>query len=231
MVGGTHYSNKIIDQAVVKFGAGVKKEGANNQRGRYGLLNPDIVRVPRVYRFFVNGPFGYLVMEYRKGRTPDRSDDPGLVRRVAYVVAQYSDIASGTPGPLGGGVSRGLPWPDDQYLTFRTIQEMQEFYNSRLARADMKLRLAGCKVVLSHLDIAPRNSLLLEDGSLCLLDWESAGFYPRYFEHCGQQIGKDVRFNRLLLESMENLTDEEKLQADLCCGPIIMNQVLHVSNG
>lgn len=50
---------KVSEQAVIKFGIGVTESEANNQRGAYQLLDPSIVRVPRVYRFFSQGRNGW----------------------------------------------------------------------------------------------------------------------------------------------------------------------------
>jgi hypothetical protein len=65
----------------------------------------------------------------------------------------------------------------------------------------------------TRIDIAPRNILWQEDGSLCLVDWASAGYYPRIFEFCAQWIieGKEGKFNKLL-DSMESLSDRELAQ-------------------
>jgi thiamine kinase-like enzyme len=70
--------------------------------------------------------------------------------------------------------------------------------------------------VFCHLDIAPRNILWQEDGTLCIVDWASAGFYPRLFEFCVQWIvkGKDGNFNSLLLESMNPLSSQEMEQKE-----------------
>lgn len=38
------------------------------------------------------------------------------------------------------------------------------------------------ELVMSHLDVAPRNLMLLRDGSVCLLDWAFAGFDLPIFE-------------------------------------------------
>ncbi|KLU85745.1 hypothetical protein MAPG_04765 [Magnaporthiopsis poae ATCC 64411] len=42
------------------------------------------------------------------------------------------------------------------------------------------------ELVFTHTDLAPRN-LILEDrtGHLWVVDWDEAGFYPRYFEYAG----------------------------------------------
>ena len=54
----------------------------------------------------------------------------------------------------------------------------------------LHLHPCPCELVFCHLDIAPRNLLRQEDGSLCLIDWASAGYYPRLFEFGMQWIGR-----------------------------------------
>ncbi|KGO55731.1 hypothetical protein PEX1_062240 [Penicillium expansum] len=76
----------------------------------------------------------------------------------------------------------------------------EEFDNQRIAYELVDSRIARI----------PR------DGSLCLVDWASAGFYPRLFEFCIQWIfdGKDGSFNSLLLESVDPLSDYEMAQKE-----------------
>jgi len=38
-------------------------------------------------------------------------------------------------------------------------------------------------LVFTHGDISPNNIRLGKDGALWLLDWESAGAYPQWFEY------------------------------------------------
>lgn len=103
VLGGAPYGNiviKISDQAVVKFGVGVKEEEANNQRRAYELLNPSVVRIPRVYRFFVDERFGYLVMEYMKGQVLDPLEDLDCIYKIVYMLAQLAEINSCIPAHL-----------------------------------------------------------------------------------------------------------------------------------
>ncbi|QPC58928.1 hypothetical protein HYE67_001159 [Fusarium culmorum] len=39
--------------------------------------------------------------------------------------------------------------------------------------------------VFTHHDLAPHNIILDHQNQLWLLDWDLAGYYPRFFEHCG----------------------------------------------
>ncbi len=215
VIGGESFGNLVIklsDRAVIKFGVGVKGEEADNLKKAHELLDPTIVRVPLLYRFFTHQLFGYIVMEYMEGRIIEPLEAPDLVSKVVRIVNHFGEIYGCKPGPLGGGVSRGLLWPEDEDILLNTTQDLEDFFNSRLRENHRKLILGDCRLVLCHLDIAPRNILWLNNGSICFLDWESAGFYPRSFEFCGQYciFGKDGKFNHLLLEGMEKLSDEEQ---------------------
>jgi len=90
---------------------------------------------------------------------------------------------------------------------------MESWFNRRLRKQDPKLRFSESVLVLCHLDIAPRNFLLLEDSSVCLLDWASAGFYPRVFEECVLRITRGLRdsFDEDALK-LRDLTDKEEVQ-------------------
>lgn len=103
-------------------------------------------------------------------------------------------------------------------FVFSSLVGMEMWFNSRRFAHNPKLTLQGCEPVLRHIDIAPRN-ILQEDGSLCLVDWASAGYYPRLSEFCAQWIieGKDGNFNSLLLKSMAPLPDQEIAQKESLC--------------
>lgn len=81
---------------------------------------------------------------------------------------------------------------------------------------------------MCHLDIAPRNLLYLADGSVCLLDWATAGFYPRFFEVCvltywaifaptalapvheaGDRCGKDFQIHEQVKDYLEDAGFED----------------------
>ena len=221
---------RISEQVVIKCGLRVTESEANNQRGAYLLLDPCIVRVPQVYRFFSYGLRGYIVMEYIKGEILTPLEDPNRIRKVASALAHMQDISRRVPGPLRSGVPRGLLWPEDEDLTFADMLDVEGYFNSRLAKGSPRLAFGQCRVVLCHLDVAPRNILWLEDGSMCLLDWECAGFYPRILEVCAQRIiaGKEGEFNMMLLECMDGVTDEEEVQAGLIMRAFANGQRYHL---
>lgn len=208
---------RISDQEVVKWGPDVTNEEAENQRIAYELVDGRIVRIPRVYAFFSDDRgWGYIVMELIKGKVIDPLEDLGAVEKIAGVLDYFATLRHTTPGSLCGGPCRGLLFPDTEDLVFESPDEMEKWFNSRLLSHNPKLSFQGCDFVLCHLDLAPRNILWQEDGSLCLLDWASAGYYPRLFEFCVQWIteGKDGSFNSLLLDKMNPLSGQEMAQKE-----------------
>ena len=92
---------KISDQAVVKFGVGIGEEEARNQMEAYKLLDRTIVRIPRIYRFFSRGRFGYIVMEYIKGRHLEQLQASDILK-IGHIVAYLATIQGPAVSPLGG---------------------------------------------------------------------------------------------------------------------------------
>ncbi|KAG4436696.1 hypothetical protein IFR05_007810 [Cadophora sp. M221] len=205
---------KLSEEAVVKFGIGVKEEEAKSLKRAYELVGHDIVRVPFVYRFFIRAKQGYIVMEYMQGRVIKPVEEHGLIERIADILAYLTTIRGSIPGPLGGGVSSGILWSEhSEEPLLHSVEEMESWFNRRLRKADAKLRFRESALVMCHLDKAPRNSLLLEDGAICLLDWASAGFYPRVFEECAIRITRGLRdyFDEDAIK-LRDLTEKEEVQ-------------------
>ncbi|MCJ1395822.1 hypothetical protein MMC18_008708 [Xylographa bjoerkii] len=231
IAGGKDYSEKVIqisDCAVIKVGIGVKKEEAQNQEKAYNLIDPRIVRIPRVYRFFTYKSSGYIVMEYIEGRTITPSDYHTVIPRVAAILSQFATIRGESPGPLCGGVSCGLLWPEDEDLLFDTTQAMEDFFASRLSNSEVTLAIRDFDLSLCHLDIAPRNIIISHDNSLYILDWASAGYYPRFFEIIEQRIVSGDDFHKRLLEEMQSLTIQEEQQGQLIHQAWFRTQKFHL---
>ncbi|KAL1881074.1 hypothetical protein Plec18167_003616 [Paecilomyces lecythidis] len=208
---------RISDDKVVKWGPDVTKEEAKNQELAYELVDSPVVRIPRVYAFFAgHQDWGYIVMEFIEGKVVNPLEDIAAIKKVAVILDYFRTLRYSIPGPLCRGFCRGLLFPETEDLIFDSLDDMEKWFNSRLLEHNPKLSLQGCELVLCHLDIAPRNILWQDDGSLCLVDWESAGYYPRLFEFCSQWIieDKDGSFNRLLLDSMRPLSDQESTQKE-----------------
>ncbi|KAK4551277.1 hypothetical protein LTR86_011252 [Recurvomyces mirabilis] len=205
LIGDPSTANKIVkvQDVVIKFGdLGV--EESRNQEHAHSLLDGDRFRVPRVRNFFQKDGVGYLTMDYIDGRAFSCGDEEDL-QKVVVFLAELHRSNAGIPGPVGGGQSRGLLWPQGEPPTFASIAEMEKFINDNLSvpqlRCSMPERLTFC-----HLDVAPRNLLVTTDGKLGILDWASAGFYPRPFEVAA------LRRNNKALEGQNRF--EERLE---CC--------------
>lgn len=223
IVGGLLEGNlvvKLSEKVVVKFGSGVTVEEADNQRKAFELLDCSIVRVPRLYRYFTQSrshgypPTGFIVMEYIHGEVLQSPITSSQIDQVARILSYFSSIYGQHPGPLQGGVSHGILWEENGKPAFQTVHQMERWLNVRLPDVESKLALQQCPLVLCHLDLAPRNIIKLNDGSLCLLDWASAGFYPRFFEVCILKIMEYSHGNYELdlIGRMDKLTEDEEAQ-------------------
>ncbi|PMD29163.1 hypothetical protein L207DRAFT_574439 [Hyaloscypha variabilis F] len=195
---------KLSDDVVVKFGLNVTAEETSNQTRAFELLDQAIIRVPKVYRYF--NVYG-----------EEESPNDAQIEKTAQILKYFSTIEGERPGPLKGGISRGLLWRDNGKPDFGNVQQMERWLNARLPDVDAKLRLEQYPLVLCHLDLAPRNFVWLADGSVCLLDWCSAGFYPRFFEVCMLKIMEYTHgtYELDLIERMIKLSDDEEEQMKL----------------
>lgn len=212
---------KLSEELVVKFGHGVSAEEADNQRTAFELLDNSIVRVPRVVDFFTRteGGFtkGYLIMEYIHGDISN-SITSKQIDQIVRILSHFSNVQCQRPGPLlQPGVSRGLLWEENGKPTFETVEEMERWLNFRIKGVRPKLVLKEYPLVLCHLDLALRNIVWLEDGSVCILDWAAAGFYPRFFEICLLKImaGDCEGYETTLINRLEKLTEDEEAQMSL----------------
>lgn len=174
-----------------------------NQREAYRLLNPSIIRVPQVFDSFQSDGEGYLIMEYISAPANTQFMDDACISALRKALNHLHTFRGSVPGPVAGGPSKGLLWNESQVPTFQTKEDLQQYMNDRLVDQSDCLQLQDVDLVFSHLDIAPRNFRLLDNGAVCLFDWESSGYYPRFFELCALRLnngdnGGDSLFSFLL---------------------------------
>jgi serine/threonine protein kinase len=209
---------RISKDAVVKCGFGVSQFEAANQQRAHEILDSTIVRIPRVYHFFANGLRGYIVMEYIDGQPLSSIINPdAYLEPMAKVLKLFEQVRRARPGPFHESTAFGQLWLDYDLIAPATISDVEQYYNKRQLKNSNHLNLAGYPLVLCHLDIALRNILVLEDGSLCLIDWSSAGFYPRLFERSALEINirEEGDWNTKLLGLLDELDEGEKFQVRL----------------
>jgi hypothetical protein len=227
-IGGSEkYANHIIkidDHAVMKFGRLVTEFEFENLKLAKNLVDPNVVYIPDVYRFFCDFDGegihrvqrGYILVEYVHGATIDPLEDPDRVQRIAEIVSHFTSIRGQLPGTLSRGPSGGIIFPENHgKFVFNDTQALEDFFNKRLFPSDpQRLDLKGVELVLCHLDLTPRNILWRDDGSICLLDWVTAGFYPRSFDFAALQylLGFEGKCNQMVLDAMLPLSDDEQEQ-------------------
>ena len=82
-------------------------------------VNPAIVCIPRVYRYFSRGSIGYLAMELLEGSNLDSLDNSNphymsKIEEIAGVLRHLGSFSRNILGPSDNGIVQGLLFePDD----------------------------------------------------------------------------------------------------------------------
>ena len=166
------------------------------------------IPVPRVYGVWADpsgSRLGWIAMDYIHGQRLDHAW-PNLSiwekLRTAWILRSYvrqlrmiQDSRSSIPGPLGLGPKRcpGLvisslreqgPFPNSEALNTFINNLCQKVNN---AEVPSRYRKPG-RLFFTHNDINMRNVILGTDGRIWLIDWDFAGFFPRYFEFAASKL-------------------------------------------
>ncbi|KAK6433348.1 hypothetical protein LTR95_010473 [Oleoguttula sp. CCFEE 5521] len=236
---------RLTEGVVVKFGIGVMPSEACALQFAHDHLDPMIVKVPKMIQFFSdesNSPWstGYLVMEFMSGTPLDEVEDldaTSITRRLTRVLDHLHTFTHTRPGPLGGGPAHGLLWSEySSGQEFSTLHDLQAYLNRRLAavRGNGSVDVTGSKLSLCHLDFSARNILLSADGSITLLDWGCAGFYPSIFETWSVQLEARIRPNPTWQQTVSaliaRLTGHQKSELEALSRVYVANQKMAFSN-
>jgi serine/threonine protein kinase len=224
LLGDGKYGNRVVrisDTQVAKFGRGVSHYEALNQQVARELVDAQIVKIPQVQRFFEDSDGrGYIVMEFIEDKIL-KSLTEVHIERVAAIIQYFSTITGKVAGSLSRGPSIGLLWPETNDLSVNSLSDIENWFNNRLfpAQGLGQVTLQHSNLVLCHLDIAPRNIVWQYDGTVYLLDWASAGFYPRLLEFVSQWLieGQDEAFHTTLLQAMAPLSKVDMEQKAPIC--------------
>jgi serine/threonine protein kinase len=181
-VEGGHTIVKLSETIAVKIGATERE--AKNQTIARTLVEHAIAYVPRVHRFFRVGTRSYLVMEFIHGKPFDVMDPSKATSRLMAALEHLSQIRGLHAGPLAGGSPSGLLWSDCFDAAPSNTDEVEEYFNIRLSKYSKRVTLSQRDLILCHLDLADSNILYMDNGAICILDWDSAGFYPQALEFC-----------------------------------------------
>lgn len=218
ILGGCENGNLVIklnDRIAVKWGVGVLEQEYLNQLEASRIVDPSIVRVPKAHDFFTDDSGrGYLVMDMVPGNKKDIIQDKVDLEAISRILRHFESLKSPRPGPLATrGPSYALLFGESDYPTFTATKDLELWFNQRLLSDDSPIRFSTSDLRLCHLDFFPRNILWETDKPPCLLDWLTAGFWPRIFERCSQLILEDCKSNPVVTHAP--LKDAEHTQTQL----------------
>ncbi|KAI9037397.1 uncharacterized protein KD926_000360 [Aspergillus affinis] len=164
---------------------------------------PKVLRVFNIESDVVFGCKCLILMDFVDGRSIEQcwadlshTERVDVVSQVASIITVLRSIPLSPrqqqqPGPVGCKccVARGYWFTDIGAGPFNSKEHLESWFNCRL-EISQKFHQAPDtvppfhfdKLVLAHLDIAPRNLILDSDGKVWLIDWGDAGIYPDGFE-------------------------------------------------
>lgn len=215
---------RLSDGIVVKFGLGVTQQEAMAQQLAFKEVNREVLCIPQVYHFFERPDSlfwktGYLVMEYVEGVTVEQMawEQPGMLMRIVVAVNAINSIPSKIPGPVSGGVAHHSLWSENgSRIAFQNVHHLEAYLNERLSFFQRETHIREEDLRLCHMDVAPRNFMIDRLGRLYVLDWATAGFFPRYFELWAIEFTQTVSgtsFGPDLIHSLK-ATPEEMLELE-----------------
>lgn len=162
-------------------------------------FNCPYLRVPEPIRFVespgrASSSSGILIMEHLQGTALDSITnewDSKIIECVAQAIRYLHNHAmkiscANTIGSFTDSHTDGFPWGQNGVRSFRDIHGLESAVNSRLAictsPAHGTIHLQGEELAFCHMDLAPRNILLLKDGTIAIVDWMTLAIYPVIFE-------------------------------------------------
>ncbi|KAH7009419.1 kinase-like domain-containing protein [Microdochium trichocladiopsis] len=165
------------------------------------------IPVPKVYCAFVHKGNSYLVMSKLRGRmawsgwqTRTEQSKAMILAQLRLMLAELRSVeppAGTSVGGVGGGALYDARLPSQPlWGPFRTIRE---FHEALANGADLdreyaalphdvhKLfdfyRRSGDQLVLTHGDLSSLNIMVEGDNVVGIVDWETAGWLPTYWEY------------------------------------------------
>ncbi|KAG7139916.1 hypothetical protein HYQ45_003247 [Verticillium longisporum] len=164
------------------------------------------IPVPKVYYAFVHRGTSYIVMRHIKGQMAAQGwssrPDESKTRILRQLCGMVSELRS-VPSPEGTKVSSvdGGPFYDCRLPSrpywgpYDTVREFHEALADNLpwdadytkipdlAELFAFYRQAENKLVLTHGDLSSLNILVCGDDVVGIVDWETAGWFPAYWEY------------------------------------------------
>ncbi|KAH9855700.1 kinase-like domain-containing protein [Lenzites betulinus] len=172
------------------------------------------ITIPTIRRVFDMPVSRAMVLDYIPGKTLEECWPSlglwrrlriswtlrGYIRQLRRIQPRNTLRRIAFPGPFGSEpqMCYGPMFTEYGAGPFASYEELTDWFMHKL-EVNRRIRNyppaedpmtfdASMPLVLTHLDIHPRNVLLSDDGRVWLIDWELAGFYPQWFEYiamCG----------------------------------------------
>lgn len=181
------------------------------------------IYVPRIQRTVQVDDAFYCIMDCIPGKTLDVEwPELGwiaslrLAFKLRHIIRRLRSAESTFAGSLATGKCRSY-YLDDTFglpprASFDHVNAFMNFWaNFVTPRQEVKktpaehsicqrpVFLSNRPFVFTHHDLAPRNIILDREGQLWLIDWDCAGFYPKFFEYAGMHNFISTGWNKFAL--------------------------------
>jgi aminoglycoside phosphotransferase (APT) family kinase protein len=192
---------KVDATTVVKTGDSVRLAEAEAMRL---VREKTTIPVPEIYNSYIDPATKHacIVMEFIQGECLsavwDQYDDQQkehIVKHLHDIFAQLRNIK----GTFIGSVDESAcedplfeedigaygPYNDEASFNQGIVTALKNTLESGWVDTvcDMVGALTGHEFILTHGDISPRNILVQNGKVVAVLDWEMAGYYPKYWEY------------------------------------------------
>lgn len=194
---------------LVKYGLNVNLIEGENMLFVEQFLSGSLPQIYAIYTDTDTG-FNYIVMENIEGQnlaslwnTLGTVEKAAISDKLRDMIGKLRTLPS--PGYFGGLGNRALQdsmfWTADDAATavingpFETEAQLNEalvrkylYNNMAPQKAEFYRRifpqvLQNHDSIFSHADVQRKNIMVRTDGSLAIIDWETAGWYPSYWEY------------------------------------------------
>lgn len=201
------------------------------------------IPVPRVHSSFVHGNRAYIVMERIQGeslakawRTLSESDLESIFLQLRRMFRELRALppspGTGIESCVGGSLRDPRnPRSRPRFGPFRTAQDFHLWLREGLRPEeppnrkvdqdweDIKEMVARQDgpwppCVFTHGDLNPFNILVRGDQVVAITDWESAGWYPHYWEYTSAWCGSLIRqsWQDTIAKSLEPYPEELRME-------------------
>ncbi|KAK4141600.1 kinase-like domain-containing protein [Dichotomopilus funicola] len=192
---------RVGEHFAVKFGPGVHIQEGENM---YFVQHSTQIPVPKVYALFHDERtnMDFIVQEYISGTdldlvwgtldTNQKQNIASQLHRQPIRDFHFLDWDRDGQHYLDSLIS-GPHETEDQWIEamWQCVikasvirRDPEDQYMLPLVRHYYQIIFKGHEPVFTHGNILPRNIMLQEDGTVVLIDWERAGWYPSYWEFC-----------------------------------------------